>query len=110
MPSSVKFGYRTVGLVRTEDSASDCHGEYRHSSPEILIHPGQKPMEEANTVLHELVHMFLANAGNPLGERQEEMVAELISNGLTEIFVRNPSVLPWLVQQMGQNRGTRRRV
>jgi hypothetical protein len=55
----IKIGYQDVVIERettTFQKQSDCYGEYDHRKNTITIQNGLPPLDEANTLLHEILH------------------------------------------------------
>ena len=73
-------------------------GYYESDIHRIKLQKGQKWHEEANTLLHELLHAvwFCYNLG--LDDDQEEKVVGTLANGLMELFARNPEVVKYFVK------------
>lgn len=62
----------------------------------IEVQEGQHPVEEADTVIHEIFHAlcFLMNLG--LTEKQEENVVRKLATGFTQVLLDNPHLLTYL--------------
>lgn len=65
---------------------------------EIDIHEGQPPIEEADTLLHEVMHAIFYQMGIGLSYKQEEHVVRRLATGLTAVFQDNPSFLKYLAK------------
>ena len=104
MERKVKIGYQDIVIERetsTFQKQSDCYGEYDHRKNSITIQNGLSPLDEANTLLHEILHGIsyinsLTQSGQPLDkENSEEVVINTITNGLAQVFRDNKWLLPY---------------
>ena len=93
-PKKVRLLGREYTFKYTEDIEE--LGLCSPSSCKIKIREGQHPVEEADTVLHEIMHglCFLMNLG--LTDDGEEHVVRKLATGLTQVFVDNPDLLTYL--------------
>jgi len=105
----IKIGYQDVTIERettTFQKQSDCYGEYDHRKNTITIQNGLEPLDEANTVVHEILHGIayinsLTASGQPLdSENKEEIVINQITNGLVQVFRDNKWLLPYLKDKL----------
>ena len=80
-------------------------GEYEHRKNQITIQQGLSPLDEANTLLHEILHGVayinsLTQTGQPLdSENKEEVVINTITNGLAQVFRDNKWLLPYFIKK-----------
>ena len=104
MEKKVKIGYQDIVIERetsTFQKQSDCYGEYDHRKNSITIQNGLSPLDEANTLLHEIIHGIayinsLTQSGEPLDtENKEEVVVNTLTNGLAQVFRANKWLLPY---------------
>ena len=109
MEKKIKIGYQDVTIERettTFQKQSDCYGEYDHRKNTITIQNGLEPLDEANTVVHEILHGIayinsLTASGQPLdSENKEEVVINQITNGLVQVFRDNKWLLPYLKDKL----------
>ena len=59
MEKKIKIGYQDVVIEReapTFQKQTDAYGEYDHRKNTITITNGLGPLDEANTLLHEILH------------------------------------------------------
>ena len=105
IPKVVRIGYQDVKIERetaTFPKQSDCYGEYEHRKNQITIQNDLSNLDEANTLLHEVLHGIvyinsLTQTGAPLDkENNEEIVVNTITNGLVQVFRDNKWLLPYL--------------
>ena len=104
MEKKVKIGYQDIVIERetsTFQKQTDCYGEYDHRKNSITIQNGLGPLDEANTLLHEILHGIayinsLTQTGQPLdSENKEEMVVNTMTNALAQVFRDNKWLLPY---------------
>ena len=103
MEKKLKIGYQDIVIERdttTFQKQSDSYGEYDHRKNSITIQNGLGPLDEANTLLHEILHAVayinsLTQSDQPLDtENKEEIVINSMTNGLAQVFRDNK----WLLQ------------
>ena len=108
LAKTIKIGYQDVTIERdtsTFQKQSDCYGEYEHRKNLITIQQGLSPLDEANTLLHEILHGVayinsLTQTGQPLdSENKEEVVINTITNGLAQVFRDNKWLLPYFMKK-----------
>ena len=104
MEKKVKIGYQDIVIERetsTFQKQSDCYGEYDHRKNSITIQNGLSPLDEANTLLHEIIHGIayinsLTQSGQPLDtENKEEVVVNTMTNALAQVFRDNKWLIPY---------------
>jgi len=112
IPLKIKVGYRTIDIVYADpdfksDNMTDCYGQYLDRQNKIEIQRGLSPSEEANTVLHEIMHCVFktigeTNEGMALSnDVAEERVVLNTTNLLqTILFVDNPDLLVFLTKSI----------
>lgn len=94
LPSKLWIGYRQFRMVYTKDLPS-CDGCVSMGDRLIQIGVAQKPSDEVDTVIHEILHVLIAES--TLVERSDqEALVSVLANKLTELFVRNPNLLLWI--------------
>lgn len=64
----------------------------------IFVEDGQSPYEEADTVLHEILHAVVFNMKLGLDPETEEQVVGALSSGLIGVFQDNPDLPLWLAE------------
>ena len=98
MEKKIKIGYQDITIERdtsTFQKQTDSYGEYDHRKNTITIQTGLEPLDEANTLLHEILHGVsyinsLTTSGQPLDtEGKEEIVVNQMTNGLAQVFRDN---------------------
>ncbi len=108
IPMTIRIGYRSIDIVYAnpdfkKDNMTDSFGQYLDRENRIEIQPGLSPKEEANTVLHEIMHCVFktlgeVNEGMALSnETAEERVVLNTTNLLQQLlFIDNPKLLIFL--------------
>lgn len=107
----IKVGYSTITIKEQspefyKDNMSDVYGQYLARESKIEIQPKLSDIDEANTLIHEILHASiwissLSQSGQPLQHtNDEEVVVNSLSNKLTQIFIDNKWVLPYLVKKL----------
>ena len=108
MEKKIKVGQKDIVIERetsTFQKQTDCYGEYEHRKNQITIQNGLGPLDEANTLLHEILHAVvyinsLTQTGQPLDtENKEEVVINTITNGLAQVFRDNKWILPYFKEK-----------
>ena len=109
MEKRIKIGYQDITIERetaTCQKQSDCYGEYDHRKNVITIQSDLSPLDEANTVVHEILHGIayinsLTVSGQPLdSDNKEEVVINQFTNGLVQVFRDNKWLLPYLKDKL----------
>ena len=108
LEKTIKIGYQDITIERetsTFQKQSDAYGEYEHRKNQITIQKGLSPLDEANTLLHEILHGVsyinsLTQTGQPLdSENKEEVVINTLTNGLAQVFRDNKWLLPYFMKK-----------
>jgi hypothetical protein len=94
-PSHVRVLGRNYALLFDHDDPDEC-GKCEVPDHEINIRDGMPPVEEADTVLHEIMHAVWEHMD--IGHRRvEESVVRKLATGLTQVFQDNPALVQYLV-------------
>ena len=107
----IKIGYATLSIKKQapqfhKDNMSDSYGQYLSRENKIEIQPELSDVDEANTLLHEILHASvwissLSQSGQPLQQtNDEEVVVNSLSNKLTQVFIDNEWLLPYLTKKL----------
>ena len=107
----VRIGFADVELKEQapqfkKSNMTDCFGQYTHRENLIEIQPGLSDIDEANTLLHEIIHgcvyiSSLNTEGQPLSsDNDEEVVVNSLSNYLIQVFRDNKWLLPYLSKKV----------
>lgn len=110
----IKVGYSDVKLeyVGEEDSKwlKEHHGEFIAETSVIKLAKNQRPSEELNTLIHEILHAIVYTYGlnNDAGvlkkTQDEEQVVAVLANGLQQIIRDNPKFLAYVSKQLGADK------
>ena len=105
----IKIGYQDVAIERetsTFSKQTDSYGEYDHRKNTITIQTQLSDLDEADTLLHEILHGItyissLTVNGMPLDkEEKEEIVINQITNGLMQVFRDNKWLLNFFKEKI----------
>ena len=109
IPERIKIGYQDVAIERETSTFSiqtDSYGEYDHRKNTITIQTQLSDLDEANTLLHEILHGIvyinsLTVGGQPLDkEDKEEVVINQMTNGLMQVFRDNKWLLNFFKEKI----------
>lgn len=89
LPTRVIVGYRKIKIKKAK--LGEDYGVYKGRKHEILIDKNQRDTELQNTLLHEIIHAVWDLADLKEGDTEEKIVT-LIANGLSQVFLNNPTV------------------
>ena len=107
----IKVGYSTITIKKQssqfiKDNMSDNYGQYLSRENRIEIQPYLSNVDEVNTLLHEILHASvwicsLTQPEQPLEKsKDEELVINSLTNSLTQIFIDNEWLLPYLTEKL----------
>tara|TARA_R110002020_G_scaffold2532_5_gene12163 strand:- start:178 stop:519 length:342 start_codon:yes stop_codon:yes gene_type:complete len=113
MKEKIKIGYSTITIKKqasefAKDNMSDTYGQYLPRENKIEIQPNLSDIDEANTLLHEILHASvwicsLCQNGQPLQEnKDEELVVNSLANNLTQVFIDNKWLLSYLTKKLNK--------
>ena len=109
LPDKIRIGYQDIIIEREKASFSkptDSYGEYDHRKNSITIQSELSSLDEANTLIHEILHGIsyiysLTVSGQPLDtDSKEEVVINQITNGLIQVFRGNPWLSDYLKNRL----------
>lgn len=75
-------------LRRTEHNV---YGMTYYDEHRIVIRDGLLPIEEADTLLHEVMHALIASAGITIPDTEEEPIVRALASTLTGVLKENPT-------------------
>ena len=83
-------------------------GNVEYANHTIYIKPGRPPVEEMNTLIHELLHVIIHDRALMPGdlEEHEEKLVTGMADGLTELLIRNPMLRDVLLRGANKNENT----
>jgi hypothetical protein len=96
-PKALTFMGRTY-LVEFKEDLGDDLGSAHHEDFLIKVKEGQIPLEEADTLVHELLHVLWYHMGlcADLSPELEERVVRAMGTALTTAFQDNPTLMRYL--------------
>ena len=109
LPDKIRIGYQDIAIeheTSTFQKQTDSYGEYDHRKNSITVQTGLSPLDEANTVVHEILHGIayinsLTASGQPLdSDNKEEVVINQFTNGLVQVFRDNKWLLTYLKDKL----------
>jgi len=105
MKKKIKIGYDDIVIQKvdfTPQKQNDALGEFKASSSIIEIAKGMTPRQEANTLLHEVLHGCVYQTGlNSDGgalskDDSEELTVNALANSISQVIRDNKWFLPYL--------------
>ena len=107
----VKVGYSDIIINLTppnfkKDNMADCYGQYLQKENKIEIQPELEKIDEANVLLHEVLHAIAyvsgeTNDGGRLSEStNEEAVVNNFTNHLIQVFRDNHWLLSYFINNL----------
>ena len=107
----IKVGYSTLKINTqatqfTSSNMTDTYGQYLQRENKIEIQPNLSDIDEANTLIHEILHASvwissLSQTGQPLEvSDNEELVVNNLTNILTQVFIDNKWLLLYLTKKL----------
>ena len=70
-------------------------GSCNNSQCVIIIQDGQHPIEEADTLLHEIFHALFYCMSIAMGQANEEEVVRRLASGMLAVMMDNPHLLKY---------------
>jgi len=96
-PKTLRIMGRDFDVQHTSDDPEHDGACFPHEC-RISISEGLHPIEEADTLIHEVIHAihYLLNIG--LSYNMEEKVVRLTATGLIQVFNDNPELLTYFAE------------
>lgn len=82
-------------FVGTSPIAHENLGQCDHKKMLICIEEDQVPVEELDTVIHEILHAIWYQMSIGEGPMEEEPIVRRTANGLLQVILDNPSMLKY---------------
>lgn len=106
IPTDIYLGYRkyrvevlSVDEMTVKVKNFDTAGGVRHSDANIYVSEDHVlPVELVNTLLHECIHSAVNLYGHSSSYDEEEKFVRAATNGIVELFRRNPDMLKWVAE------------
>ena len=109
---SLKIGYRDIAISLVQPTLAldnmDDLGQYLPYKHLIEIQISQRPLDEVNTVLHELLHVLVSDMGETQkggalsDSDDEERFVFSLSNALTQVFRDNKWLLAYMQSKFNE--------
>ena len=102
----IKIGYTKYKLQiwdKLTASSNEAYGEFFQREQVIGIDGNQTGLQLVNTLLHEIMHGIIYQYGMKLdgdADVREETLVNVITNGMCQVYVDNPWLLPWIQKGM----------
>ena len=100
---NIKIGYREYKIKNLDSIVSRCNeinGQFLASDGVIALSSTEDNISHANTLIHEILHAIIYQWGIDLDDKEEEKICNTIANGLTTVFVDNPSLLSYIQKNL----------
>jgi hypothetical protein len=100
LPPKIKIGYKyyTVEGMPPESREKNI-GFCLPQQHLIQVATDLLPSEVANTFIHEFIHAIFDMSGFVFeSDESQENITNCVANGLTQIFVDNPDVIKWIIE------------
>lgn len=91
-PARVKIAGRRWSIEYLRRTEHHVYGMTYYDEHRIVIRDGLLPIEEADTLIHEVLHAMIASAGITLPDTEEEPIVRAIASSLTGVLKDNPSL------------------
>lgn len=109
---SLKIGYRDIAISLVQPTLAldnmDDLGQYLPYKHLIEIQISQRPLDEVNTVLHELLHVLVSDMGETQkggalsDSDDEERFVLSLANALTQVFRDNKWLLAYMQNKFNE--------
>lgn len=102
LPPFIRVGYQDFVVTRSKDATHTdrAHGYTRKDDAHIHINIHSNKVNNANTLLHEVLHAVVYTQGMDLSDDMEETVVNALSNGLTQVIRDNPQFIHYILDQL----------
>lgn len=84
-----------IKFVSTSPIAHENLGQCDHKKMLICIEEDQVPVEELDTVIHEILHAIWYQMSIGEGPMEEEPIVRRTANGLLQVILDNPALLKY---------------
>lgn len=98
LPDSLELGYTEFRVVCNPTMTADGHMSMRKKL--IALDAEMTPVEKVNTIFHEVIHASCDMGHLELKEEEEERVAMVVGNAITEVLRRNPELLNYVMESL----------
>ena len=94
LPKSVKIGGHTIQIEQS--TTLDCMGQYERSKALISVDKSLAPSQKAATILHEVLHVIIAETHPTMSESLEEKLVTTLETGLFAFIKDNPKLIRYM--------------
>lgn len=103
-PTALRIMGRNYSVVWEDDIllGTDCLGRTYSQQCAIVVKTGQHPVEEADTLLHEILHAVWYCMSIAEGGADEEAVVRRMASGLTQVFMDNGHLINYVADIYNQ--------
>lgn len=99
LPATIKIGYRDIILKMVDtDPETEDRGTFHSSKGELTVSANLLPPDQAETMLHELLHACWPSG--PLPADVEEGAVSAMAPVLSQIVRDNPLLVKWIVHSL----------
>jgi hypothetical protein len=101
MPRSVKVGHRIFEVVQWAEKAAlaqGARGDCREEPPVIRVSKGLKPFDQAEVLIHEILHACWKHL--PSDSVTEEEAVSILAENLAAVITDNPAIVAWLQENL----------
>jgi hypothetical protein len=84
-----------IRFIATTPIAHENLGQCDHKKMMIAIEEDQVPVEELDTVIHEILHAIWYQMSIGEGPMEEEPIVRRTANGLLQVILDNPALLKY---------------
>lgn len=99
-PRTIRVGFREMGLCfLPEIELGDARGQWRPGESRIVVGSYLSPQDQAETVLHEVLHGCYPSFDMPEtvgSDDVEELVVSTLAANLSQVIRDNPKLVSWL--------------
>lgn len=96
LPETIEVLNRTYKVIKKDMSEGNYIGKGQFSKGEISIDSNMDSQVQADTLLHEIIHLILIAMGHEVGEGEDlhtEKNVLVIANGLSAFIRDNPGLM-----------------
>lgn len=104
---SIEVGPAVYTVKKVGDLHGDqgqYYGECQYLNKEILLREGMQKKQEAQTLLHELLHAIMAEycirRAIDMDNEEEEVIVDLVALGLTQSLASSPQLMKYLSKNL----------
>lgn len=92
--------FEVVPISSIEFFTAGNYGYTDHIQQVIGVHEGCTPQNQANTLLHEVLHAIYWDRAISQSDMHEELMTWVGANGLCAFFIQNPKAMEWIFNSL----------